>query len=130
MSSFNISSQNIGLRDDCILYAECETADGDWVSSELNLNTCLGNNDGIPPPPPSEYSEVHVTNLNIEPGSFQWGGVNFAETASSISFSIEGGANQPILRAVLKSADQEPVEADVNLAERIQNIDGVLSFEY
>lgn len=55
-------------------------------------------------------------------------GTDFADTAENITFSIEGGASVPVLRARLQKLDGEWVDADVNLAERIGNEDGRLSF--
>lgn len=53
---------------------------------------------------------------------------DFSETAQNITLSIEGGAAVPVLRAILQSADGEWCEADVNLAERLENINGQLEF--
>ena len=53
---------------------------------------------------------------------------DFSETAENISFSIEGGADVPVLRARLQKLDGEYVDADVNLAERVSNDNGRLSF--
>jgi hypothetical protein len=60
-------------------------------------------------------------------GRFDWGGVNFSESAEEIRFELEGGG-EPILRAVLKNREGESVGADINLAERIDNQDGNFVF--
>lgn len=54
--------------------------------------------------------------------------MNFSHSAENISFSIEGGAGVPVLRAYLKNLDGEAVPADINLAERIGNNDGRFEF--
>lgn len=61
-------------------------------------------------------------------GSFQWDGVNFSESAKDISFSFEGGDAVPILRATLTNREGGDVNADINLGERIQNINGTFVF--
>nr|2KJL_A Chain A, Cyanovirin-N homolog [unidentified]3HNU_X Chain X, Cyanovirin-N-like protein [synthetic construct]3HNX_A Chain A, Cyanovirin-N-like protein [synthetic construct]3HP8_A Chain A, Cyanovirin-N-like protein [synthetic construct]3HP8_B Chain B, Cyanovirin-N-like protein [synthetic construct] len=89
------------------LRAECRNADGNWVTSELDLDTIIGNNDG----------------------HFQWGGQNFTETAEDIRFHPkEGAAEQPILRARLRDCNGEFHDRDVNL-NRIQNVNGRLVFQ-
>ena len=54
--------------------------------------------------------------------------IDFSQSAQNIHFSFEGADNVPILRASLQTADGEWRDADVNLAERVENIDG--RFEY
>lgn len=51
----------------------------------------------------------------------------FAGSAENIYFTLEGDAQVPILRARL-SESNESFDADVNLAERIGNDNGNLSF--
>jgi len=70
----------------------------------LDLNSCLGNNDG----------------------NFEWDGQQFSLTANNISLSIENG--QPILKAELRDQNNSPVSASINLAERIENQDGEFVF--
>ena len=48
----------------------------------------------------------------------------FSKTAENIHFAIEGGASVPVLRARLRKLDGSYVDSDVNLAERIKNVDG------
>ncbi|EMR64346.1 hypothetical protein MGN70_004254 [Eutypa lata] len=104
--SFNTSSQDVRIEGGHILKARVQNEGGDFVDSEINLNDFLGNDDG----------------------RFDWSGQNFSETAENISFSIEGGADVPVLRARLQKLDGEYVDADVNLAERVSNDNGRLSF--
>ncbi len=53
---------------------------------------------------------------------------DFTDTAEDIRYAIEGGASVPVLRARLKKLDGEWVEADINLAERVQNDNGRFEF--
>ncbi|CEJ94902.1 Putative Cyanovirin-N [[Torrubiella] hemipterigena] len=98
--SFHASAENIRVDDGHILRANLNGQD-----AELDLNSCLGNNNG----------------------RFEWGGRDFASSAENITFSIEGGANVPVLRARLGGPDG-PRDADVNLGERISNDNGQLRF--
>lgn len=66
---------------------------------------------------------------NFRIGHFQWGGENFTETAEDVAFSIEGGGQVPVLRAHLKDEEGNLQQADVNLAERIENLNGELVFQ-
>ncbi|RPA94952.1 Cyanovirin-N [Choiromyces venosus 120613-1] len=61
-------------------------------------------------------------------GRFEWGGKDFTRTAENVRFNFEGGANVPVLRAILKNAEGNPMDADLNLGERIKNIDGDLVY--
>ncbi|KAK6956651.1 hypothetical protein Daesc_001930 [Daldinia eschscholtzii] len=106
MSNFYVSSTDIRVDDNHILRARLRTEDGGEVDSEIDLNQFIGNNNG----------------------RFEWGGVNFSETAQNVSFSIEGGASVPVLRAELQNLDGEWVGADINLGERISNDNGRFQF--
>lgn len=64
----------------------------------------------------------------MAPGKFEWGGENFSHSAENVSFSIEGGASVPVLRADLRTVDGQLVHGDINLAERIENQNGVFVF--
>ncbi|KAF4978069.1 hypothetical protein FZEAL_5495 [Fusarium zealandicum] len=104
--TFHESAQDITVKDGHILKAQLENGDGEFVDAELDLNTCLGNNDG----------------------SFQWGGENFADSAQDISFDLEGDDSAPILRATLGNVEGESAECDVNLSECITNEGGEFQF--
>ncbi|CZS83503.1 unnamed protein product [Fusarium graminearum] len=106
MGNFHESSNNIWLEDGHILHAECGNGEGDYVESTLDLDYYIGNDDG----------------------SFSWGGENFSGSASNITLDIEGDDNIPVLRAELNPMDGDPVEANVNLSERIGNDCGTLIF--
>lgn len=122
--SFNESVENIRVDDNHIL-----RADKDGQTIELDLDTILGNDNG----------------------HFQWGGsstfssflslascqacfktqlanilpcIDYSQSAENVTFSVEGGANVPVLRAKLGGGEG----ADVNLAERIAFEDGKLVF--
>ncbi|KAE8356628.1 Cyanovirin-N [Aspergillus coremiiformis] len=108
--SFHLSAEEGSCRvEGPILYARLRNNAGDFISTELDLNRYLGNDNG----------------------RFHWDGVNFFETAEpgSVTFSIEGGSQVPVLRARLASPDGEYHDADVNLDERIINEDGHFTFQ-
>ncbi|KAK4105443.1 Cyanovirin-N [Parathielavia hyrcaniae] len=103
---FHESAADIEVSDGHILKARLKNMDGEEVDAEFDLNSCIGNNDG----------------------SFEWGGEGFAGSAEDISFSLEGDDSVPVLRASLKNAEGELVDADINLGERIHNNDGCFEF--
>lgn len=43
---FQTSSNNITLQDKHYLRSQCMKPDGTWESSRIDLNDCLGNNNG------------------------------------------------------------------------------------
>jgi hypothetical protein len=59
-------------------------------------------------------------------GNFEWEGQNFSEYARDIYFSIDD--DTPMLRAVLGVSEDEWNEAEINLAENIQNYRGRFVF--
>lgn len=69
-----------------------------------------------------------LPSFNIPTGRFEWGGVNFTESAENVTFSIEGGGAVPVLRANLRNAEGNSQGADVNLSERVENDNGNLVF--
>ncbi|KAH6855535.1 Cyanovirin-N [Chaetomium sp. MPI-CAGE-AT-0009] len=104
--SFHLSAEETRVDDGHMLRAKLRNEAGEIVDAELDLNTCVGNNDG----------------------SFEWDGVNFAESASNIHFQFEGDDPVPILRATLTNMGGEGIAADINLGERIYNLDGQFVF--
>ena len=52
----------------------------------------------------------------------------FADSAEEITFELEGDDSVPVLRAQLLNVDGELIDADINLAERINNNDGEFTF--
>jgi hypothetical protein len=123
--SFALSAEETRLDDGHMLRARLQKADGEWVDAELDLNTVIGNDDGMwtdrsAPSKPYAYNRLK--------GSFRWNGVNFSESADDITFSIEGGDAVPVLRATLTNMEGNGVDANINLGERIQNIDGAFVF--
>ncbi|KAL2125733.1 hypothetical protein VTJ04DRAFT_2098 [Mycothermus thermophilus] len=104
--SFHASASDIRVDDGHILRATLLDAEGNPVEAEFDLNGVIGNNDG----------------------SFQWGGVNFSESAEDISFNIEGDEEVPVLRAALRDIEGNLIPADINLAERISNNNGRFAF--
>lgn len=65
-----------------------------------------------------------VSSLILVLGRFFWGGADFASSCENLSFRFEGDDNVPILRAQLRNAEGELVDADLNLGERIGNNNG------
>ncbi|ESZ96272.1 hypothetical protein SBOR_3327 [Sclerotinia borealis F-4128] len=104
--SFHLSAEEIRIDDNHILRARLRNENGDWEDAEIDLNQHLGNQEGM----------IH------------WDGENFSHSAENVTFSIEGGGEVPVLRTFLRSSDGEEFSRDVNLAERIENING--RFEY
>lgn len=97
--SFSESSRNIHLIGST-LSAECCTAEGEWIESQINLDSCLGN-------------------IN---GSFEWGQENYSFSAENVE--LDG----VILSAGLATEDGESfTDSKVNLDEYISNIDGQLT---
>ncbi|UNI24681.1 hypothetical protein JDV02_010411 [Purpureocillium takamizusanense] len=105
--SFRQSASNIRVDDGHILRASIKNDDGDWVDSEIDLNTFIGNNNG----------------------RFEWGGENYSHSAEDISFRMEGENEEtPVLRARLRDVDGNPHDADINLDERVGNDNGNFVF--
>ncbi|PQE23888.1 cyanovirin-N family protein [Rutstroemia sp. NJR-2017a BBW] len=109
--SFHASAQDITLQSADrlhLLTANLRKMDGTYSISQLNLDTCIGNNDG----------------------NFEWGGENFSHSMplGEVELVFEGDDHQPILHAFLKKMDGERKEARINLAERIGNEDGKFVF--
>ncbi|KAK2730738.1 cyanovirin-n family protein [Colletotrichum kahawae] len=104
--SFHVSAENIRVDDGHILRPQLRNENGDLNDAEIDLNNCLGNDDG----------------------RFDWSGGGFSNSAENIHFSIEGGDNVPILRARLFNIAGEALDADCNLSERIGNDNGNFVF--
>ncbi|KAJ4391084.1 hypothetical protein N0V93_004698 [Gnomoniopsis smithogilvyi] len=96
--------ESIRIDDGRFLRCLVRREDGELTEAEIDLNCCIGN----------------------ENGQFEWGRENFSESAEDIRVDIEAG--QPILRAVLRREDGEFDARDLNLTERISNQDGRLCF--
>ncbi|KAH8800484.1 CVNH domain-containing protein [Xylogone sp. PMI_703] len=105
--SFHLTSEDIRIENNHILKANLRDADGNLHESEIDLNQFIGN----------------------ENGHFQWQGERFSESAKDVTFSIEGGGQVPVLRAILFDVDGGEHARDINLAERIENIDGRFQFD-
>ncbi|KAF8849336.1 Cyanovirin-N [Acephala macrosclerotiorum] len=99
--SFHLSSQNARLEGSALV-ATLTNVEGAEVESSIDLNSIIGNEDG----------------------RFFWGGADFASSCENLSFRFEGDDNVPILRAQLRNAEGELVDADLNLGERIGNNNG------
>ncbi|KAG6009367.1 hypothetical protein E4U21_002677 [Claviceps maximensis] len=98
--SFSLTSRDFWLEDSHILHAWCLDMNDAYRESSLDLNKCLGNKDGF----------------------FQWGGENFADTASDVEMSAT------ILSAKMLTEDDIVGERQrVDLNEHIANTDGQLT---
>ncbi|EAW08478.1 CVNH domain-containing protein [Aspergillus clavatus NRRL 1] len=104
--SFHLSAEDIRIEDNHILVARLRNGNGDLQDASIDLNQFLGNDNG----------------------RFQWDGVNFSESAENVHFAIEGGGEVPVLRARLADGEGNWHDADVNLSERVENIDGRFEF--
>ncbi|RMJ23520.1 CVNH domain-containing protein [Aspergillus sp. HF37] len=103
---FQNSSTGITLQNRHTLRCQCAKPDGTFENSQIDLNECLGNNNG----------------------KFVWGGDNFADSASQIHLSIEGEAGVPYLHAQLNDRHGSVQSASVNLGECIRNEVGELEY--
>ncbi|KAF8597840.1 Cyanovirin-N [Ceratobasidium sp. AG-I] len=103
--SADISS--LKVNDGRLLLGRLRDNNGNFQHSAIDLNWILSNNDG----------------------HFQWGGERYTATSRDVTFGMEGGGNVPILRAQLKNISGAWVSADLNLGERIKNVDGQFKFE-
>ncbi|EUC43135.1 hypothetical protein COCMIDRAFT_38868 [Bipolaris oryzae ATCC 44560] len=104
--TFYHTAENIRIEDGHILRARLQRADGEWNDSEIDLNSCIGNDNG----------------------HFIWDGEGFAGSASNIHFALEGDGDVPVLRANLRDVDGNEESRDINLGERITNEDGNFRF--
>ncbi|BCR84437.1 CVNH domain-containing protein [Aspergillus chevalieri] len=106
--SFHLTAEEIVIEDNHILKAQLRNEDGDLVEATLDLNEHLGNNDG----------------------AFEWDGENFSESAQNVEFSIEGDGEVPVLRASLHRVEEDEwVDADINLSERVVNDNGQFVYQ-
>lgn len=120
-----------------ILIGSLREEEGDLVESSIDLNTFLGNENGTSCPASASATSYSrqltylCWNLNrsVSVGGGV-GGYGFTESADNISFKLEGEDEDqvPVLRAMLLNVDGEPIPAEVNLAERIENTNGEFYF--
>ncbi|KAJ5223334.1 hypothetical protein N7468_007876, partial [Penicillium chermesinum] len=104
--SFHVSAVEYELEDGHILKAVLTDDEGNEKTSQLDLNTIIDNDNG----------------------SFAWKDSKYSDSANDVKLSKEGDDEVPVLRARLLNVDGEEVDADINLAERITNDNGVLRF--
>lgn len=107
--SFHASTEegSITLEGGHILKARLLNVDGEACDAQIDLNSCLSNDDGI----------------------LSWGGEGFSDSAENIELSLEGDDNVPVLRCDLRNIEGELVATDKNLGERIGNNNGEFVFE-
>ncbi|KAK5019298.1 Cyanovirin-N [Cryomyces antarcticus] len=102
MSNYSQSAEAFELADGHILRCNCRNMDGDYVSSELDLDTIIGNNDG----------------------QFAWGGQGWSQGAGNPN--LEEGWR---LTADLPGADGgQRDRATIDLNEKIGNDNGKLVY--
>lgn len=122
--SFYLSSQNARLEGSTLI-ATLTNGEGAAVESSIDLNTIIGNQDGWSTVP---FSLIHFlpnsSSLMYTIGRFFWGGADFAASAENLRFALEGDNSVPVLRAQLRNAAGELVDADLNLGERLGNNNG------
>ncbi|KAB8203793.1 Cyanovirin-N [Aspergillus parasiticus] len=105
--NFHASAENVRL-DGPVLSARLLNANGNWEDANIDLNGCIGNEDG----------------------RFVWERENWFGTAEDVELRFEGPENAPILRALLRDRDGQLVPADINLGERLGNVDGHFEFQF
>ncbi|KAH2909303.1 hypothetical protein KXW25_004166 [Aspergillus fumigatus] len=106
LRGFHTTCDTIVLKDKHILSSRCKRPDGTYSFSEIDLNDCLGNNNG----------------------KFVWGGESFADSASQVHLALEWGEGRPMLHAQLNDWHGSVQSASVNLGECIQNEAGGLEY--
>lgn len=125
--SFHLTSSDLRVESHdgrSYLVGRATRADGSHNDVRLNLDEILGNDNGQYPP-----LEPQLPSPNFKTGHFRWDGENFTGSARNVSFSIEGGGAVPVLRAELQNAEGHFQGADVNLSERVENVNGDLVFQ-
>ncbi|KAL8370378.1 hypothetical protein RB595_000651 [Gaeumannomyces hyphopodioides] len=114
--SFHTPAANIRIEDRSWLKAaDLFNGGGEHVEAAIDLNTCLGNNEG-----PFEWGvRVRASNTYV---------AYFADAGQDVCVSLEGDDRVPVLRACLADSECNYHFRDVNLAERIGNNIGELYF--
>ena len=100
--AFHHTSRAIALRDGSLLAAECRDREGGFHASTLDLDRCLGNDDG----------------------AFAWGGVSFSRSARRVELHF------PLLCAELRDRRGRWRDAEVDLSQRLENVNGALRYEW
>ena len=99
--AFHLTSRAVRI-EGAYLHAECREREGVYRANRFNLDRCIGNDDG----------------------AFAWGGVNFSHSARNVVFMF------PFLTAELKGCDSQWHDAEIDLSQRIENINGALRYEW
>ena len=98
--SFSKTSRNITLEKAHLLKAECQKTNGEWVSSSLDLDTGIGNNEG----------------------HFDISGKNYSHSAGNVLLS------GTMLSADLKRTNGGSLHDSIDLDTVVANFEGVLGF--
>ncbi|PWW72357.1 Cyanovirin-N [Tuber magnatum] len=103
--SYRVTSRNpVLINGGRTLRADCQKLDGSWVTSELDLNTCIGN-------------------LN---GFLAWDMHNFSDSAEDIRLEEDGRK----LTCMVRKVDGGHRERQGIHLDKIHNSNGVLSYRY
>lgn len=119
--AFHLTSRYVNVNDKLLLSAICRRCDGyTWSPTTVELNKVLGNDDG------NLSSLAHcikstLTQLSL--GKFVWNSEGFGADAKDVRL-----IDHRVLSARLKRKDGSWTEKPVtiNLAERIENLNGTL----
>lgn len=134
--SFHVNADELRVEEGHFLRGKLPNEDGDLVEAEVDLDEFIGNEDGTSRPASISATSMQyswqLTYLCLKTwiGEFQWGGENFSHSTDNVSFDLLGDEEEqvPILHAELSKLDEESVAQDINLAERIANINGEFVF--
>ncbi|KAI9931479.1 hypothetical protein ASPWEDRAFT_37718 [Aspergillus wentii DTO 134E9] len=105
--SFHLTAEDIEIRDNHILVARLQNEEGEFVDADIDLDEHIGNDEG----------------------SFVWDGGSFSESAEDVEFAIEGDGEVPVLRGKLSNSEGEMSDSDLNLSERIINVNGEFIYQ-
>ena len=100
--AFHYTSRAIRLDGRATLVAECRDRDGAYHPATLDLDRCLGNDDG----------------------AFAWGGVNFSRSARNVTLLF------PLLTAELRDTHGRWRDAEVDVSPRVENVNGALRYAW
>lgn len=148
--SFHEQAQNVRVENNKILKAQLKNADGQFVDAEIDLDQFIGNDNGkfslqfinarcllvcTSQLTTSSFRTLHMGCPRYEPnhtlildGYADDSVTGFSGSAENVTCSLEGAAGVPILRADLANAAGEKTAHDLNLGERIRNVNG--QFQY
>jgi len=104
--SFTKTSKNIAIDSSGNLTADCSSG-GVYYSSSLDLNSCVGNDDGV----------------------IKWGSSNFSHSARNIALGSSSYDKDSYLCCDLKNESGNWGGVRLDLDDHIANINGVLTYQ-